>query len=203
MSTITIQEITPEVISKLKSFDWDFIIDFALNHVSKIKGNQYNFLRGGLMEDVIGEQDDQLVFVGENHKDFRWDRFSVSLENKSLLNNTMHDRRGKLKDSFTVKLCSLRSKRKIKPDEICDIILVIMKDGSFIIPKHAAIHNTIQKDKQIDIVIGSNHIIEISGPKNLTKVTQKVDINEMVKSFQKMLIDKARQNFNRRNTTGE
>jgi hypothetical protein len=189
------QEINPEAILKLKSFDWDFIIDFALNHVSKIKGNQYNFLRGGLIEDVIGEQDDQLRFVGENHKDFEWDRFQITVESKSLLNSTMYDRRGKLKDTFKVKLCSLRSKRKIKPNEICDIILVIMKDGSFIIPKNIAIHNTIQKGNQIDIVVGSNHIIEISGPKNLTKVTQKIDINEMVKNFQKMLIDNARRNF--------
>ena len=197
-----IQAIDANVISTLKSFEWDFIIDFALNHVGKIKGNQYNFLRGGLIEDVIGEQDDQLVFVGENHKDFRWDRFDgpmpkrkLTLECKSLLNNTMYDRRGKLKDIFSVKLCSLRSKRKIRPDEICDVILVIMKDGSFIIPKNIAVHNTVQKDKQIDIVVASNHIIEISGPKNLTAVTQKIDINEMVKNFQKMLIANARKNF--------
>lgn len=194
----TNHQVDSEVILKLKSFDWDFIIDFALNHVSKIKGNQYNFLRGGLMEDVISEQDNQLIFVGENHKDFMWHRFGMSLECKSLLNNTMYDRRGKLKDNFTIKLCSLRSKRKIKPNEICDVVLVIMKDGSFIIPKHVAIHNTIQKGNQIDIVIGSKHIIEISGPKNLSMVTQKIDINEMVKNFQKTLIDKARQNFNRR-----
>lgn len=188
-------KISDDVISTLKSFDWDFIIDFALNHVSNIKGNQYNFLRGGLIEDVISEQDDQLRFVGENHKDFEWDRFKITVESKSLLNNTMYDSRGKLKDNFKVKLCSLRSKRKIKPDEICDIILVIMRDGSFIIPKNIAIHNTIRKGNQIDIVVGSNNIIEISGPKNLTKVTQKVDINEMVKNFQKMLIDNARKNF--------
>lgn len=192
------KEISSEVVAKLQSFDWDFIIDFALNHVSKIKGNQYNFLRGGLIEDVIGEQDDQLIFVGENHKDFRWDRFGISLESKSLLNNTMYDRRGKLKDNFTIKLCNLRSKRKIKSNEICDVILVIMKDGSFIIPKNIAIHNTIQKGNQIDISVASNHIIEISGPKNLTTVTQKIDINEMVKNFQKMLIDNARKNFNRK-----
>jgi hypothetical protein len=192
------KRISSEVVAKLQSFDWDFIIDFALNHVSKIKGNQYNFLRGGLIEDVISEQDDQLIFVGENHKDFRWDRFDISLESKSLLNNTMYDRRGKLKDNFTIKLCNLRSKRKIKFDEICDVILVIMKDGSFIIPKNIAIHNTIQKGNQIDISVASNHIIEISGPKNLTAVTQKIDINEMVKNFQKMLIDNARKNFNRK-----
>ena len=193
-----IHQIDTEIISKLKSFDWDFIIDFSLNHVSKIKGNQYNFLRGGLIEDVISEQDEQLEFVGENHKDFQWHRFNLSLECKSLLNNTMYNRRGKLKDNFTIKLCSLRSKRKIKTEEICDIILVIMKDGAFVIPKHVAVHNTIQKGNQIDIVIGSRHIVEISGPKNLSTVTQKIDINEMVKNFQKTLIDKARQNFNRR-----
>jgi hypothetical protein len=192
------QQLDVEVISKLKSFEWDFIIDFALNHVNNIRGNQYNFLRGGLIEDVIAEQDAELEFVGENHKDFEWHRFGMSLECKSLLNNTMYDRRGKLKDNFTIKLCSLRSKRKIKQNEICGVILVIMKDGSFIIPKHVAIHNTIQKGNQIDIVIGSKHIIEISGPKNLSTVTQKIDINEMVKNFQKTLIDKARQNFNRR-----
>lgn len=193
-----IHQIDTEIISKLKSFDWDFIIDFSLNHVSKIKGNQYNFLRGGLIEDVISEQDKQLEFVGENHKDFQWHRFNLSLECKSLLNNTMYNRRGKLKDNFTIKLCSLRSKRKIKTEEICDIILVIMKDGAFVIPKHVAVHNTIQKGNQIDIVIGSKHIVEISGSKNLSAVSQKIDINEMVKNFQKTLIDKARQNFNRR-----
>jgi hypothetical protein len=195
---MTTKVISDEVIAKLKSFEWDFIIDFALNHVSMIKGNQYNFLRGSLIESIVDEQDDQLEFVGENHKDFKWNRFNLTLECKSLLNNTMYDRRGKLKNNFAVKLCSLRSKRKIKSDEICDVILVIMKDGAFIIPKNIAIHNTVQKGNQIDIVVGSNHIIEISGPKNLTKITQKVDINEMVQTFQKMLINKARQNFNRK-----
>jgi hypothetical protein len=37
----------------------------------------------------------------------------------------------------------------------------------------------------IDIVVGSNHIIEYLVLENLTKVTQKVDINEMVKNFTK------------------
>lgn len=191
-----------QAIDHIKTWDWDFIIDFGLNHVSNIKGNQYNFLRGSLIEAVVSQQDDQLEFVGENHRDFRYNRFGLTLECKSILNSTMYDRRGKLKDSFTIKLCSLRAKRKIRADEICDLILVVMKDGAFIIPKNVAIHNTIQIGKQIDIVVASNHIVEISGPKNLTKVLQKVDINEVVKEFQLMLIDKARKNFNRRNKTG-
>lgn len=196
-----ISKIDAKVISQLKSWDWDLIIDFGLNHVNNIKGNQNNFWRGGLIEKIIARQDDTLDFVGtkEYHKDFFWNRFKITMENKSLLNTTMYDRRGKLKPILKVKLCSLRSKRKIKKEEICDIILVIMKDGSFVIPKNIAIHNTVQLDKQIDIVVASNHIIEISGPKNLTKVKQKVDINDMVDDFQDMLIDKAIVDFNRRN----
>lgn len=196
-----ISKIDAKVISQLKSWNWDLIIDFGLNHVNNIKGNQNNFWRGGLIEKIIARQDDTLDFVGtkEYHKDFFWNRFKITMENKSLLNTTMYDRRGKLKPVLKVKLCSLRSKRKIKKEEICDIILVVMKDGSFIIPKNIAIHNTVQLDKQIDIVVASNHIIEISGPKNLTKVKQKVDINDMVDDFQDMLIDRAIVDFNRRN----
>ena len=196
-----ISKIDAKVISQLKSWNWDLIIDFGLNHVNNIKGNQNNFWRGGLIEKIIARQDDTLDFVGtkEYHKDFFWNRFKITMENKSLLNTTMYDRRGKLKPVLKVKLCSLRSKRKIKKEEICDIILVVMKDGSFIIPKNIAIHNTVQLDKQIDIVVASNHIIEISGPKNLTKVKQKVDINKMVDDFQDMLIDRAIVDFNRRN----
>lgn len=196
-----ISKIDAKVISQLKSWNWDLIIDFGLNHVNNIKGNQNNFWRGGLIEKIIARQDDTLDFVGtkEYHKDFFWNRFKLTMENKSLLNTTMYDRRGKLKPILKVKLCSLRSKRKIKKEEICDIILVVMKDGSFIIPKNIAIHNTVQLDKQVDIVVASNHIIEISGPKNLTKVKQKVDINDMVDHFQDMLIDKAIVDFNRRN----
>jgi hypothetical protein len=189
-----------DIISHLKSWDWDFIIDFGLNHVNNIRGNQYNFLRGSLIETVISQQDDKLTFVGDeqNHKDFNWDRFGVTIECKSLLNKSLYDQRGKLKDSLKFNLCGLRSNRKIKQNEICDFILVIMKDGSFIIPKSLAKHNTIQTGNKVDIVIASNHITEISGPKNLTKVIQKISINEMLKDFQNTVIKNARQNFNQK-----
>jgi antitoxin component of MazEF toxin-antitoxin module len=70
-----------------------------------------------------------------------------------------------------------------------------MKDGSFLIPKNVAIQNTIQIGKQVDIVISSNNIIEISGPKNLSNILQKVDINEKVRQFKRMLIEDARKEF--------
>jgi hypothetical protein len=197
--TLINHNLDPKVIDHIKLWDWNFIIHYGLNHIGQLKGkgSQYNWLRGDLVEEVIASQDDTLEFVGEHHKDFEWHRYGITLECKSLLNNTMYDRRGKLKSNFKVKLCSLRSKRKIKVNEICDVILVVMKDGSFIIPKNLATHNIIQSGKQVDIIIASNHIIEISGPKNLTRIIQKIDINEKVRKFKRMLIDDARKEYDR------
>jgi len=188
-----------KIVAQLKTWEWDFIIHFGINEIDNLKGkgSQYNWLRGDMIEDVISVQDDTLEFVGQNHKDFQWHRFNISLECKSLLKNSMYDSKGKLREIFKVKLCSLRSNRKITTKDVCDIILVVMKDGSFIIPKKAAILAAEQNDKQVDIVIESKYIIEISEHKNLTKVNQKIESDERVKRFKSMWIEEARKDFNR------
>jgi hypothetical protein len=190
-------EIDSKIISKLKSFDWDFIIDFGFNKVNHIKGNQYNFWRGTLMEQIVALQDTKLKFVGgdTHHKDFDWERFGVTLELKSLLTKEMYTRRGALKTNFKLNLTNLRSTRELKESEICDIILVIMKDGAFIIPKQIAFQNRIQNGKKVDIIVPSKYIIEISGRKSLSLVNQKVDINEMIRDFSKHTIELAKEDF--------
>jgi hypothetical protein len=192
-----IDKIAPEVIKKLKSFDWDFIIDFGFNKVNHIKGNQYNFWRGTLMEQVIATQDKQIKFVGgdEHHKDFNWERFGITLELKSLLNKQMYTRRGALKSSLKLNLTNLRSARDLTELEICDIILVIMQDGSFAIPKHIAFQNQIQKGNKIDIDVPSKYIIEISGRKSISPVNQIIDINEMIRDFSRLTIESAKKDF--------
>jgi hypothetical protein len=196
----SIDKITPEVIKKLKSFDWDFIIDFGFNKVNHIKGNQYNFWRGTLMEQVIATQDKQIMFVGgdEHHKDFNWERFGITLELKSLLNKQMYSRSGKLKSTLKLNLTNLRSQRNLTKSEICDIVLVITSDGSFAIPKEIAFQNQIQKGNKIDIEVSSKYIIEISGRKTFSPVNQKIDINDMIKDFSKHTIELAKQDFNSR-----
>ena len=193
----TNQQVDSEVILKLKSFDWDFIIDFGFNKVNHIKGNQYNFWRGTLMEQVIATQDKQIIFVGgdEHHKDFNWVRFGITLELKSLLNKQMYTRRGALKSSLKLNLTNLRSVRDLTESEICDIILVIMQDGAFVIPKNIAFQNQIQKGNKIDIEVPSKYIIEISGRKNLSSVNQKIDINDMIRDFSRHTIESAKQDF--------
>lgn len=193
-----------KIIDRLRSWDWDFIIHFGLNHVGTLKGkgSQYNWLRGDMIEDVVSIQDHTLDFVGQNHKDFQWHRFGVSLECKSLCNNTMYDKKGALKETYKLKLCSLRSKRKLKPNEVCDIILVVMKDGAFIVPKKAALMSLVYRDKQVDIEIESKYIIEISGAKNLSKTVEKLDSDERVKKFKRLWVLEAKKDFDRKRKTG-
>jgi len=71
--TTTMDATCLKVVHIMKSWDWDFIIHFGLNHVGKLKGkgSQYNWLRGDLVEEVIGTQDPTLEFVGESYLHFK------------------------------------------------------------------------------------------------------------------------------------
>lgn len=187
--------ITPEVIAQLKSWEWDFIIDYGFNKINHLKGGQLNAMRGTYMEELISEQDDQLELLRQDHKDFYWHRFKLYLELKSQFSQSMYNKGGRLKDTYTVQLSNMRSKRKIRADQICDIILVLRSDGAFIIPKDTAVQMKRQKDKKVDIVVGSNQIIEISGIKSLSVVKQSKDINDIIKDFIRYDIAQARTNY--------
>jgi len=192
------KNIPDHILNQLKSFNWDHIIDFGFNTVSHLKGGQSNFWRGSMTERLISRQDSTLECVRLNHKDFEWHRFNVTLELKSQFNLSMYNKGGRLKPSYKINLCNLRSKRKIKTSEICDIILVLRKDGAFAISKKAAIHNTIQHGNQVDIIIGPDQIHEITGYKVLNKVNQETDINQLVDEFCDYIIDRSLQDFNKR-----
>lgn len=190
--------ITPldeNVVSQLKTWDWDFIIDFGYNTISHLRGGQMNFLRGTLVEELISRQDTKLEIVRQDHKDFHWHRYDVSLELKSQFNMSMYNKGGRLKEEYKVNLCNMRSMRKIKPDQICDIVLVLRKDGAFIVPKNVATQNIVQKGSKVDIIVGSSQIIEISGLKSLSLVQQHADINETVLNFCNFLIDEAKSQY--------
>lgn len=194
-----VSKIDIEVISQLKSWDWDFIIDFGFNKISHLKGGQLNAVRGTYMEEIILLEDDQLELLREDHKDFYWHRFKLTAELKTQFSQSMYNKGGRLKDSYTVQLATMRSKRKInKSNQICDIILVLRNDGAFIIPKHVAAQNIKQKDKKVDIIVGPKDIIEISGIKSLSKVKQPKDINDVVRDFIRYDIEQARISYRNR-----
>jgi hypothetical protein len=191
-------QLDKDVQAQLKSWDWDYIIDFGYNTVSHLRGGQMNFLRGTLMEQLISRQDTQLECVREDHKDFEWHRFNLTVELKSQFNQSMYNKGGRLKDSYKVNLCNMRSLKKITKNQICDLVLVLRKDGAFIITRDMAFQNHRQIGKQVDIIVGPNQIIEISGYKSLSSVQQVFDINETVIKFCDTLIDDAKKHYDSR-----
>ncbi len=190
--------IDPKIIKDMKSWNWDFIIDFGFNTVSHLRGGQMNFLRGTLMEQLIDRQDDQLECVREDHKDFIWHRHNITVELKSQSNQSMYNKGGRLKDEYKVSLCNMRSMKKITKEQICDLVLVIRKDGAFAITRDIAFQYRRQRGKQVDTIVGPSNIIEISGYKSLSSVQQVFDINDTVIKFCDTLIDDAKKQYDSR-----
>jgi hypothetical protein len=190
--------IDEKIVTKFKSFDWDFLYYFFINKVSHIKGNQYNFWRGSLMEHAMSTQDKQLIFVGKdmNHQDYQYKRFDISLELKTTLKKSMYSKHGKIKPVLEFNLTNLRSERELKLSEISDIILVVMKDGAFIVPKEIAFQNLVQKGNQFNVVVSSKYVVEVSGKKTVGAVNQHTDINDMIRDFSNYLIESTKQEFN-------
>jgi hypothetical protein len=185
-------------LEHLKSWNWDFIIDFGLNTVGHLRGGQMNFMRGTLLEQLIARQDTQLDCVREDHKDFIWHRYGITLELKSQLNQSMYNKGGRLKKEYKVHLCNMRSFKKIAKSQICDLVLVIRKDGAFVATQDQAYQMRRQKGSEVDIVLGQNQIIEISGYKSLSLVQQAFDINDTVLKFCDTVIDDALTHYNSR-----
>lgn len=191
-------KIDKEILDAIKSFNWDFITDFGYNTISHLRGGQMNFLRGTLMEQLMGKQDPLLECVREDHKDFIWHRYGITVELKSQFNQSMYNKGGRLKNEYKVNLCNMRSMKKITKQQICDLVLVLRKDGAFVITKDNAFQNIRQIGKQVDIICGYNDIIEVSGYKSLSSVQQAFDINETVLKFCDSLIDDAKKHYDSR-----
>jgi hypothetical protein len=184
-----------QAVQNLKSWNWDFIIDFGFNTVSHLRGGQMNFMRGTLLEQLISKQDKQLECVRENHRDFIWHKYNISLELKSQFNQSMYNKGGRLKDEYKVHLCNMRSMKKIRQDQICDLVLVIRKDGAFVITQDLAYQNRRQPASDVDIILGPKQIVEVSGYKSLSTVQQTFDINDTILQFCDTLIDNAYKHY--------
>jgi hypothetical protein len=88
--------------------------------------------------------------------------------------------------------------KKITKEQICDLVLVIRKDGAFAITRDIAFQYRRQRGKQVDTIVGPNNIIEISGYKSLSSVQQVFDINDTVLKFCDTLIDDAKKQYDSR-----
>lgn len=193
------KSVEEQIIAHLRAWDWNKILDFCNNIVSHIKGNQNMGNRGSLVEKMLLRQDTQLEYVGqkENHKDFRYHRFgNTTLEIKSLLSQKMYDTKGRLKSRFRVKLTALRSERELLPAEIADFVLVVMKDGSFLVSRPVAFQSARPNGKNYDMILMSSSITKISDRRNTSLVNQITDINKIYDDLDNFILDKFDEDYN-------
>ena len=134
-----------QIINDLKSFNWQKIIDYG-NGLDDLNDAQLRFIKGRAVELSIEKfADGDLKYVGEVHKDYDWPKHNISVEAKSQFSAKMFDRHGKLKDKFDIKINNsngTNTKTVLDPADVADCVLVIRKDGAFVVDRETVIANS-------------------------------------------------------------
>ena len=156
------------IIDDLKAFDWQTIIEYG-NSLDDLNQGQWRFLKG-LVCELITEKfgNGNLVYVGQDHKDFDWPRhnISISVELKSQLSARMYTKKGRLRKNYPIKLNNshgTNEKKKIDAKDVADIIIVVRDDGAFMIDQATAIKHAKPAGDGFNVKVSKDEIIELSG----------------------------------------
>ena len=156
------------IIDDIKAFDWQTIIEYG-NSLSDLNQGQWRFLKG-LVAELVTEKfsNGNLIYVGQNHKDFDWPRHNISIavELKSQLSDHMYTDKGRLRKNYPIKLNNsngTNEKKKLTTDNVADIIIVVRNDGAFMIDQATAIKYAKPAGDGFTVKVPRDEIIELSG----------------------------------------
>jgi len=156
------------IIDGLKAFDWQTIVEYG-NSLDDLNSRQWRFLKG-LVCELITEKcsNGNLVYVGQDHKDFDWPRhnISISVELKSQLSARMYTKKGRLRKNYPIKLNNshgTNEKKKIDAKDVADIIIVVRDDGAFMIDQATAIKHAKPAGDGFNVTVTGDEVIELSG----------------------------------------
>lgn len=157
--------IDPNILKELQTFNWQTIIEYGLS-LDDLNDRQWRFLKG-LVAELTVEKHSQnnLIYVGEDHKDFDWPSLGKTVELKSQLSEAMYTSKGRLKTNFTIKLNNSNGTNKreqLDPAQVCDFILVVRSDGAFVIDREMVIAHARKTGDGFEVRIGAEHITEVS-----------------------------------------
>lgn len=134
-----------QTIDDLKGFNWQKIIDYG-NNLDELNDAQLRFIKGRAVELAIEKfADGDLKYVGEHHKDYVWPKHNVDVEAKSQFSDKMFDRHGNIKDKFDIKINNSNGTNKktvLDTTDVADYVLVIRKDGAFVLDRQTVISNS-------------------------------------------------------------
>jgi hypothetical protein len=158
--------IDPNILKELQTFNWQTIIDYG-ESLDDLNDRQWRFLKG-LVAELTVEKHSQnnLVYVGEDHKDFDWPRLGKTVELKSQLSETMYAAKGRLKKNFSIKLNNSNGTNKrehLDPTQVCDYTLVVRSDGAFVIGRDTVLAQARKTGDGFEVKIAADQITEISG----------------------------------------
>jgi hypothetical protein len=154
------------ILQELKKFNWQTIIEFGLS-LDDLNDRQWRFLKGLVAELTVEKHSkNNLIYVGEDHKDFDWHITGKTVELKSQLSAAMYTSTGRLKKTFGAKLNNsngTNKKERLDPKEVCDFILVVRNDGAFVIDHQTVIDNSKKTGDGFEVKVTADQITEISG----------------------------------------
>ena len=173
---------TTEIISSLKAFNWQKIIDYG-NSLDDLNSAQLRFLKGLAVEqsvEVFG--DGNLTYVGEKHCDYKWPKYNASVELKSIFSQKMYDRKGNIKGLPSIRLNNSMGTNKsvLDPDTIADILIVVVKDGAFFVSKDTVLSKAKHLGDGWELKLTRPDITELSGFITL-KCKYNTNISEAIK----------------------
>jgi hypothetical protein len=156
-----------KIIKAFKKFDWNEIITKG-NKLEDLNDRQWRFMKGLICELIVEKYSGKngMKYVGEDHKDYDWPKFNISVELKSGLSGSMYNKKGRLRSEFKVKFNNsngTNNKEKLDPKDVADILLVIKNDGAFIVDKQTVIDRSVKGGDGFSVNLKSSDIVEITG----------------------------------------
>lgn len=127
-----------EILEALKQFNWQTIIDYGQS-LEDLNDRQWRFLKGLVVELTIEKNAvDGLVYVGQDHCDFVWPKYNVTVELKSQLSGPLYGKRGGIAKQISIKLNNSNGTNKqiaLDPQQVADILIVVRNNGVFALTK--------------------------------------------------------------------
>lgn len=168
---------SPEVITDLKKFNWQTIIDFGMS-LDDLNDRQWRFIKG-LVAELAVEQNavNGLVYVGEDHKDYDWPHHGLTVELKSQLSGPMYLKKfipgtqtRQMVKKIAIKLNNshgTNKKSELPPEHVADLLIVVRNDGAFALTKDTVLqrakHGGDGFEVLLDRDLDAGKIIELSG----------------------------------------
>lgn len=174
---------TPNIISDLKSFDWQKIIDYG-NSLGDLNDAQLRFLKGLAVEQAVAEfADGDLKYVGEKHRDYHWPKHSIDVELKTIFSQGMYDAKGAVKSLSGIRLNNSMGTNKdsLDPTHVADVLLVVHKDGAYAVSKPTVLSKARHLGDGWELKPAKSDIVELSGH-IVTKNKYNTNISQSVKN---------------------